>query len=432
MCADYQSDQRRESTRTREVRQQRRRVSRLGERRRLGVRAARGPREHATWTPTRSTSGEGKRIDIELDVTDATTSGLQITSPSGETKVVSVSGKGHVSIPAYFVGSNDTHPVTVTPITSLDLPPIAGAQAQGAAVTFSANGVGAPAITDVAPEVLPGGASARVTVSITSGGVGSDTWVGVTTDGTCQDLALATGNTGTFTIAVTPNVTNRITVCSRARIGALSYGRAPTVDITLYPWVDPGAPSVTSGYRISQTCEGSGMWCSTAVSPPVIDLLGFPVGTALFYRFGSGSATADFSDMPVGSPVTVKAFVCVLFDVVTTQCSTSTVTVPPAPGHADYPTKVTVAACAVGEAPSVTVAGADGDWSANWQLRDADGKNTNDYSAMRTARVTVSFNGALKGIDDWTSDTTTCSGAPDPTPDPTPDPSTTPSVSPTP
>ena len=29
------------------------------------------------------TSGEGKRIDIDLDVTDANTSALQITSPSG-------------------------------------------------------------------------------------------------------------------------------------------------------------------------------------------------------------------------------------------------------------------------------------------------------------------------------------------------------------
>ena len=134
--------------------------------------------------PTKTT-GEGRRIDIDLDVTDANTSALQITSPLGETKVVTVSGKSHVSIPGYFVGSNDTQPVTVTPITSLDLPAIAGAQSQGAAVTFSANGLGAPTITNVDPMVLSGGASAKLTVTTTSGGVGGDTWVGLSADGTC-------------------------------------------------------------------------------------------------------------------------------------------------------------------------------------------------------------------------------------------------------
>ena len=220
-----------------------------------------GQPENITWVPTR-TSGEGKRIDIDLDVTDANTSALQITSPLGETKVVTVSGKSHVSIPGYFVGSNDTQPVTVTPITSLDLPPIAGAQSQGAAVTFSANGVGAPTITNVDPMVLAGGASAKITVSTTSGGVGGDTWVGVAADGACSDLALVSGGTASFTISVTPNVTNLVTVCSRTRVGTIGYGRATPVDVTLYPWVDPGAPTVTTGYRVSTTCDGGGMSCS--------------------------------------------------------------------------------------------------------------------------------------------------------------------------
>ena len=391
-----------------------------------------GAPANVTWTPTRATGGGGQRIDIELDVVDANTSALQITSPTGETKVVSVSGKGHVSIPGYFVGSNDARPVTITPLTSLDLPAIPGAQAQGAAVTFSANGVGAPAITDVASEVLAGGTSAKLTVTVTSGGAGSETWVGWVLGTTCQGLVQASGGTAVLTVGVTANITNSVTVCAQSRVGTLVYDNAATVGVTLYPWVDPGAPSVTTGYRVATTCEGAGMWCSTDVTAPVIDLTGMPPGAALFYRFGSANPTADFSTMPIGSSGAVTAFVCVVFDARTTQCSLIPVTVPPDPGHAVYRTKVTVQECTVGEAPQVTVAGSTDDWSANWTLRDENNAATTDYGAMRTARVTISFTGALAGIDDWTSATSTCSGAPDPTPTPTPGPSTTPSPSPTP
>ena len=383
---------------------------------------------NVTWTPTRSTGGEGKRIDIDLDITDANTSSLQITSPLGETKVVAVSGRSHVSIPGYFVGSNDTQPVTITPTTSLDLPPVAGAQSQGSAVTFSANGLGAPTITKVDSQVLSGGASAKITVTTTSGGVGGDTWVGLLSDGTCSDLAMASGGTASFTIPVTPNVTNRATVCSRTRIGTLTYGRSAGVDVTMYPWVDPGAPTVTRGYRVSKDCDGDGMSCSTGVTEPQISLAGMPPGVSLFYKFGSDNATTDFANLPVGSAVDVSAFVCVVFDSSTTQCSTESASVPPDNGNAVYPTRVSVDVCRVGDAPSLSVAGSTDDWSASWNLRDENGDPTTDYSEMRTARVTVSFSGDLDGIHDWRSDTTTCTGAPDPTPDP----SVTPSPSPTP
>ena len=62
----------------------------------------------------------------------------------------------------------------------------------------------------------------------------------------------------------------------------------------------------------------------------------------------------------------------------------------------------------------------------DWTLRDENGDATTDYSAMRTASVTVRFKAALNGIDQWTSDTTTCSGVPDPEPSVTPTPSPTP------
>ena len=382
--------------------------------------------ENVTWVPTRTTTGEGKRIDIELDVTDANTSGLQFTSPSGETKLVSVSGKGHVSIPGYFLGANDTQVVTVTPITSLDLPPIPGAQAQGAAVSFSANGVGAPTIGSVSAEVLSGGASAQLTVAVTTGGLGSETWVGTWTGVTCDGLVQASGGTVLLTVPVTVNVSNKITVCARSRIGAVTYGYAVRVDVTVYPWVDPGAPKVTKGYRVASTCDGDGMWCSTSVTAPDVDLVGMPPGAMTFFSFDGAPATTDFTTMPIGSPVAVKTFVCVVFDALNTQCSTALATVSPAGGSADYRTKVTVDACRVGEAPTLSVAANASDWSAKWTLLDENGDVTTDYGEMRTAQVTVKFKSALSGIDPWTSDTTTCSGVPDPEPSVTPTPSPTP------
>jgi hypothetical protein len=170
------------------------------------------------------------------------------------------------------------------------------------------------------------------------------------------------------------------------------------------------------------------MMCSTGVTPPVLNLTTMPAGAVWFYRFDSGSAIQNFSTLPIGSAVTVQAFVCVVFDATTTMCSTALATVPPDAGYAKYRTKVNVDACKVGEAPGLSVAGAAADWSAVWTLRDENGDITSDYTAMRTATVTVSFTGDLTGITDWTSDTTTCSGVPEPPVEP----SVTPTPSPTP
>jgi hypothetical protein len=373
---------------------------------------------NVTWTPTRATGGDGTRIDIELDITDATTSELRITSPNGETQVVPVAGKGHKIISAYFMGSNTPELVTVTPVTGLELPPVDGAQAQGAAVSFLANGVGKPTIGTIDSSVDAGGTSATLTVSISSGGTGSETWVGIESGGACTDMAQATGGTATVTATLTPNVANRITVCAESRFGGLMFAAAEAKSVTVYPWVDPGAPSVTTGFRVDTVCSGDGMSCSTGVTAPVIDLAGLPVTVGVLYSFDAGPLTADFSEMPIGVPVEVSGVLCVVFDARNSQCSETLGTIGPEPGYANYRTSVTVSPCAVGEAPVVSVAGSASHWSAVWTLRDENGVETSDYTLMRTAQVTVSFTDALQGIADWTSDTMTCTGAPDPEPDP--------------
>jgi len=383
---------------------------------------------NVTWTPTVSTGGEGKRIDIELDVVDQTTRELRITSPNGETKVVPVAGKGHRSISAYITGSNEPTTVTITPATNLDLPPIEGAQEAGAAVTFTANGVGAPTITGATPTVAADGLSVSIAVTTASGGAGSETWVGIVSGATCTGMVQVTGGTATVSTAVTPNIVNHVKVCAESRVGGTVYASASSLDVPVYPWVDPGGATITTGYRVATTCEGDGYSCTTGVTAPEIDLSSFPDTMRVRYTFDGGARTATFSNMPIGAPTVVEVYLCVVFGSGNAQCSTTAVTVPPEPGYADYRTQVSVASCAVGEAPSVSVGAAAGDYSLTWTLLDENGDPTTDFGEMRTARVTVNFIGALSGIDPWTSATMTCTGAPDPEPEPEPDPS----VSPTP
>ena len=379
---------------------------------------------NVTWTPTVSTGGEGKRIDIELDVVDGTTRELRITSPNGETKVVAIAAKGHRSISAYITGSNDPTMVTITPATSLDLPPIEGAQEAGAAVTFTANGVGAPTITGATPTVAPDGLSVSFAVTTASGGAGSETWVGTLSGSTCQGMVQASGGAATVSTSVTPNIVNNIKICAESRYGGTVYAAAPSVEVPVYPWVDPGPPTITTGYRVDATCTGDGMSCTTGVTAPVVDLTGLPDTMRVRYTFDGGARTAAFGNMPIGAPTVVSAYLCVVFGAGNVQCSTTPAIVAPDPGHAEYRTQVSVPSCAVGEAPSVSVGASAGDYSLDWTLLDENGDPTADYGAMRTARVTVTFSGALSGIDPWTSATMTCTGAPDPEPEP--------SVSPTP
>jgi len=383
--------------------------------------------ENVTWTPTRVTGGEGKRIDIELDVTDATTRELRVTSPNGETLTVPASGKGHKVISGYFMGSNSAELVTITPVTSLELPPIEGADALGAAVSFLANGVGKPSITNLNSAVDLLGTSAQITATVSSGGAGSETWVGIEAGGTCTGMVQASGGSAVITTALTPNLANRVTVCAESRVGATTYAPAESKDTTIYPWVDPGAPTVTTGYRVDTVCGGNGLSCSTDVAGPTINLSGLPATVGVLYRFDGGPLTDNFASMPVGVPVTVTAYLCVVFDSRHSQCSEAGATVDPEPGSANYLTQITVSGCTVGEAPGVAVGGAASDWTAVWTLRDEDAVETADFGAMRTAQVTIQFGGALQGIDAWTSDVMTCGGVPEPEPEPTPDPTVSPS-----
>lgn len=392
------------------------------------------PPANVTWKPSTNTGGEGLRADIELDITDDTTKELRITSPLGETSVVPVSGRGHRVIPAVIVGANTPQQVTITPLTALDLPPVEGASAQGSAVTIAAHGIGRPTLQTPEPVVAPSGTSVTFTVPVTSGGSGAETWVGILRSGTCESMVRARRGSASLTTDVQPNVAQLFTICGESRLATATFGRAATVDVTVFPFADPGAPDVLRGYRVARTCTGDGSVCSTGITAPLLNPTGLQLLATPYYTIGSGSLQSSFSP-PIGAPFTANVRYCVLWSSSTRQCSESSTVIPPDAGWPEYRTQVEVSGCRVGDAPRVSVSALSGDYSLAWTLLDADDQVTSDYHQMRRARVTVSFGGRLNSIAPWTSADQTCTGVPpepepepEPEPDPDPDPDPDPPI----
>ena len=374
------------------------------------------------WEPT-VTSGDGERVDLVVDIADATTSSLRIdVGDASQTVAVRA---GTQTLTGIAVGSNTPVDVTLTPLTGLELPPVDGAASAGASTTVTVNGVGRPGITAVDHSYTAGDSSASISVSVESGGTGSTTWVGRSTSGACRPDTQAVDGTAQLTVSVTPNATNRVTVCAESRVDGVTYGAAPSAEVVFVAYVDPGAPVLQRGYQVADQCVGDGTSCSTAL---VREPQWQPHrGLELWYRGSDGTTSTSFADIMVpGRDVDVVAYLCVDFGDGDRVCSDQTTPVPPETGASYRPT-VTFPSCAVGTVPQVTVGGTAADVAATVTMLDSAGASTSDPSAMRTARATVAFQGALAGIADWTSAELTCSGAPDPEPTPTPTPSPSPS-----
>lgn len=380
---------------------------------------------NVTWRPSTNTAGEGKRIDIELDITDESTRELRITSPNGETRLVSIAARGHRSIAGVVVGGNSPQQVTITPITNLDLPPVEGAQAQGTAVTISAHGIGRPTLLTPVATVDSTGATASIKVPVTAGGTGAETWVGFQRGTVCEDLVQATGGAATLSAPVTANVAQVLTLCGESRVGPDRFGRASVIEFTVYPFVDPGPADILRGYRVSRTCVGDENSCATSVAAPILNPTGLQLLATPYYSFGGGTATTSF-EPPLGGPFTADVTYCVVWSSSARQCSEFSEPVLPDAGWPEYATQVTVEGCRVGEAPSAQISAQADDYSLTWTLLDADDQVTTDYTLMRQARATVTFHGALNSIDAWSSGYQTCTGVPpdpEPTVTPTPEPS---------
>lgn len=380
---------------------------------------------NATWAPTKDTpSNAGNQVDLTVTVTDASTKELNVSSPNGGTRVVPVTAVGKVSIKGLNVGSNEPQVVTIAPVTGLELPPITGGQAQGAAITVTANGVGAPRINGTSWAANSDGTVATFTVTTTTGGAGSITWVGFKSAGICSVSTQASAGTSTLTAAVTPNAAPKdYVVCAESRYASSIYGSAETTVAGVYTFTDPGAPTVGEGYLIT-ACAAGGVSCVTGSESPTVQAA--PGRFEVYYGVG-GAAPAKAFKAPYGSLQTVRAFNCIGFLSGATPCSQASAVVPARDGSAKYGATVSFVGCTATDA-AVTADANTNDYSTTsvtW-YQDAAGTvpaDPDEAWQRKFARVTVNFAGNLQGLPDWSSDVRKCTDVPlEPEPDPDPDP----------
>ncbi|WP_296665906.1 Ig-like domain-containing protein [Demequina sp.] len=365
-----------------------------------------------SWEPT-VTSGDGRRIDMVVEVPDPSTRELRVSA--GESVQVVAVGVGSQRLEAVSIGSNTPVEVTLTPLTGIELPPVEGAAAAGAAIVFTANGIGRPAIAATSHEYAEGASTATVTATVTDGGAGSTTWVGAAVSGPCRPDTPAVGGAASFTVPVTKNAVNTVAVCAESRAEGRVYGQAPAVDVVFAAFSDPGAPVLQRGYRVASTCEGTGTSCTTALErePQWQPQRGMEV----WYRGSDGSESAKFTDILVaGRAVDIVAYLCVDFGGGNRSCSEQTAPVTPESG-AEYRPTVSFASCTVGTVPEPTLGGVASDFAVVVTMLDGAGAPTTDAALMRSATTVVTFKGALTGIAPWSSPAVVCGGAPDPSSD---------------
>jgi len=182
-----------------------------------------------TATPV-VTSGDGGVVKVTVDGIDASkTAKLRITSEGGESVDVDVPRRGtSVTVPQYRIGSNDSTPLTVTPMSRFTLPPGFDGSTTGQARTILANGVGAPKDPNLS---VSSKAKDESTATITASGsaspngTGSTVFYGIVLDGqTCQ--ATSTDASATFDVNIGQTYTYRL--CAESRVGDQSFGRAET------------------------------------------------------------------------------------------------------------------------------------------------------------------------------------------------------------
>ncbi|MDN4491369.1 Ig-like domain-containing protein [Demequina sp. SYSU T00068] len=363
-----------------------------------------------SWSPT-VTSGDGGRIDLVLDVGDPAPGEVRLESGT-TSQSLEVRGPGEQTFAAVAVGSNEPATVTLTPVSGIEPPP--GAQASGAATTFTAHGIGRPTIASATATAADGAAEAVITVATRAGGAGAATWVGTAVSGTCRADTEVPDGTGSvdLRVAVAENSVTTVTVCAESRFDGDVYGRAPDASVTVTAFTDPGAPVLERGYQADSACVGTGSSCSTALlRDPQWRALGAR-GAVLMYRGSDGVESETFGDvLAAGRPVEVIAYWCIDLAGGDRRCSEQTTAVTAESGPPYRPT-VALPSCTVGEEPAAVLGASPADVGLVYAMLDGAGAPTTDPSEMRSVTVTATFVGALAGMAPWTSAPVTCDGAP--------------------
>ena len=121
---------------------------------------------------------EGGKIELDVSGIDAAqTEKLIISAPGAESLTIGISASQLSLTSAFMVGSNRAVPVTVTPVSRFQVPPVpGGGSTTGEVTTVQANGIGAPTAPSLtAGEPKPVNATqstVRLTAAATEGGDG--------------------------------------------------------------------------------------------------------------------------------------------------------------------------------------------------------------------------------------------------------------------
>ncbi|MFV0285608.1 MAG: hypothetical protein ACK5IM_04360, partial [Demequina sp.] len=316
-------------------------------------------------------------------------------------------------------------------------PPVGTSSAQGESVAITANGVGGPKISNASWDANDAGDKVTFSVDVASAGAGSTTLVGVAPNNSrCTPNTTASGGSVSITVGVESNTLIDFTVCAESRWKDTAYGTATIAVDDVYAYRDPGAPRVTKGYDVGDTCRTgfSAFSCETRWWGPEVDRA--PSGFELRYVVNGAGATTNFSlENAFGSRPTVTARYCPTFLGSGASCSDNTSTVGPVSEQRAYPTSVSITACTVTDSDrhvNMSVAAQGGDYTVSYEWRDGWGQPTDVQWDIDRVKVTVDFQGALAGIETFSPRALSCdNSATDQTPSPEPTEPETPSPEPT-
>ncbi|WEG09430.1 Ig-like domain-containing protein [Microbacterium horticulturae] len=257
-----------------------------------------------TATPV-VTSGDGGVVKVTVDGIDSSkTAKLRITSDTGESVDVDVPRRGtSVTVPEYRIGSNDSTPLTVTPMSPFTLPPGFDGSTTGQARTILANGVGAPKNPSLSLSTSSDDsdkATIKASGSATPNGAGSRVLYGIVLDG---DRCVATDSTAYKEFEVDAGRTYTYRLCAESFVGDTSFGRVETTEQTIaragngpkgYTYTVAAKPSVDDGAQRAEwkikddptSAEQVPRWASVKFSGLDSSVFDRDPGIEVWYDYG--------------------------------------------------------------------------------------------------------------------------------------------------
>lgn len=324
---------------------------------------------------------------ITITGIDATAGTVTLAGGTGGEVTQPVRG-GTAVFRDYAVGSNTPVPLTATPLTRFEVPPIPGGSRAGTALTFRAGGIGAPSLSlEVTGSRGSDPGSVTATATVAPDGIGERILVGFTDGGACEPTQSVSSGGGTASRTFTnkelwQEVT--ITACAVTEYGGRGFGRveksgSATPQETIAP------PQDDRTYKVEPSRDQAYEWAR--IDAPNLSTSS-PRYEVLYSADGGQSKTSDFTRFfRIGEhPGTIQAFSCLRVN--SSRCSDPVTIVADGPQYTvriDEP-----AACRSedAEAPTLPVRANPADYSLTAsRAADADGRVTWTWTVTWQARL---------------------------------------------